>query len=120
MPGSTIRSPPSSPTPARWSSTSTGWATRCGSSTRRPRGRGVVVGGDLPVLDEGRVYELWILREDGPAPAGLFRPDADGAVEVVLDLDDVVGSGGLAVSDEPAGGSPSPTGPILAEGELPA
>ncbi len=83
-------------------------------------GRGVVLADDLPVLDDDRTYELWVMDEGGPTSAGLFRPDADGRVEVVLDLAGVGGAQRLAVTNEPAGGSPGPTGDILATGELAA
>jgi anti-sigma-K factor RskA len=65
----------------------------------------------LPPPAAGTVYELWVIDGDRPQPAGLFRgslatltrPVPPGAV--------------VAVSLEPAGGSPRPTGPLLLQAE---
>jgi anti-sigma-K factor RskA len=64
---------------------------------------------DLPPLPTGRVYQLWTIVAGQPVSAGLFSPDADGR-------GDVVGAapGGpvdaFAVTLEPEGGVPAPTG----------
>ncbi len=73
----------------------------------------VVEGDDVPVLDDTATYQLWLVGDEGPVPVGIFRPDADGRVsERFSDADptDFV----LGVTREPAGGSESPTLPILA------
>lgn len=82
-------------------------------------GRGVLSAQGLEPLDDGRVYELWILREDALEPAGLFQPDADGRATAVVAgrFDDAAG---VAVSVEPEGGMPAPTGPVVLEGTIPA
>lgn len=57
-------------------------------------------------------YQLWLVGGgDQPVPAGLI-PGDDTAPVVV---NDVGGSSVLAVTIEPAGGSPQPTTPILAQ-----
>ncbi|MFT4394054.1 anti-sigma factor [Gordonia lacunae] len=57
-------------------------------------------------------YQLWLVGgADQPVPAGLI-PGDDTAPVVV---NDVSGSSVLAVTIEPAGGSPQPTTPILAQ-----
>lgn len=57
-------------------------------------------------------YQLWLVGgADQPVPAGLI-PGDDTAPVVV---NDVGGSSVLAVTIEPAGGSPQPTTPILAQ-----
>ena len=65
---------------------------------------------------EGSVFELWAVRPD-EAPISLGTFSSAGAVPLLIDL-----SNGetLAVSIEPAGGSPSgaPTGPVVAAGAL--
>lgn len=71
---------------------------------------------------EDRTYELWLIRPDasGPESLGIFAPTPAGDLEVLfLDVD--VDDGIFAVSDEPAGGSPTgtPTGEILAVSEPP-
>ncbi|MEO1062172.1 MAG: anti-sigma factor [Actinomycetota bacterium] len=73
----------------------------------------VVRGDDVAVPAGDRTYQLWELGDDGTiTPSELFRPDDDGSLEVRLDG---VGPGpAFAVSEEPAGGSPQPTGDIVA------
>lgn len=57
-------------------------------------------------------YQLWVIDDAGPHPAGLFVPDADG-VAVVL-LDGVVQAGDtIGITLEPAAGSETPTGEVL-------
>jgi anti-sigma-K factor RskA len=73
----------------------------------------VVEGRDVPVLSEAETYQLWLIDDGGPTPAGLFRPDDDGSVMTRLDGIDASGVT-LAVTEEPAGGSEAPTLPILA------
>lgn len=77
-------------------------------------GATVITGHDVPELAAGRTYELWFVDENGPAPAGTFTADggsvvhrADGAAPVTV-----------AITEEPAGGSPQPTGPILASATI--
>jgi hypothetical protein len=67
----------------------------------------------LPALPANRVYQLWLIRSNGQAiaSAGIFTPDAAnrGAVQV-RDPSLLTGVTGIAVTDEPAGGSAQPTG----------
>jgi hypothetical protein len=73
----------------------------------------VVEGDGVPVLDEASTYQLWVIGPDGPVSAGIFAPDDSGAV--LQRFDDVLpGDATLGVTREPAGGSASPTLPILA------
>ncbi len=90
------------------------------STTAMKQGRGTVVysksehklvliGHGMPVLDEGRTYQLWMVPASGrPISGGVFRTDESGNVEVPAsgDLDAVTR---MAVSVEPAGGSARPT-----------
>lgn len=76
------------------------------------RGQGVFIGTDLPAVDAGETYALWVIDETGQAPAGLFTPDADGHATVLIDGELVSGTT-LGLTVEPAGGSPNPTGEIL-------
>ena len=68
---------------------------------------------NLPAAPAGKTYELWTLGGPAPRPAGLFQVDASG--RVVQRVEPVAGppAKGFAVTLEPAGGSPAPTGPIL-------
>ncbi|MEQ8402850.1 MAG: anti-sigma factor [Roseitalea porphyridii] len=70
---------------------------------------------------QGRDYELWLIKGDNP-PVSLGVIDANGrtAIETAPDMRDALAGAVLAVSDEPAGGSPTgaPTGAVLATGSL--
>jgi anti-sigma-K factor RskA len=82
-------------------------------------GRGVVLASALAPA-AGRDYELWVIRGEAKVPAGILKPGADGTA--VLPVAARLLQGGrpdaLAVSIEPAGGSPQPTGPIILIGAL--
>jgi anti-sigma-K factor RskA len=73
-------------------------------------------------IASGRSLELWLLPAQGnPKPLGLL--DASGTVTLPLTSasdEFLAGAKGLAVSLEPAGGSPTgqPTGPILYTGKI--
>ena len=71
-----------------------------------------LIGSDLATADAELTYQAWVIGADGPAPAGLFQPDADGAVRVALDIRYETGDL-IGVTVEPSGGSPAPTGEIL-------
>lgn len=73
----------------------------------------VVQAAGLPVLTDDLTYQLWLVGDDGATSVGVFRPDADGSV--AERFAEVNPSGFvLGVTEEPAGGSESPTLPILA------
>lgn len=81
------------------------------------RREGAVEFAGLPQPGSGLVYELWIVSQTDPLPAGLFRPDASGSAAVKLDGE--VAPGALvALTIEPEGGSASPSGEILFVAEL--
>ncbi len=77
------------------------------------RDGGVFVAADLPPAPPGKAYELWAIVGGKPIPAGLFGVDAEGKGSArVAPL-----AGGpeveqFAVTLEPAGGVPAPTGPM--------
>jgi hypothetical protein len=68
----------------------------------------------IPPLPEGRTYQLWVIVGGSPKSLGIFAPDREGRVIYVqsepLDLPTGVQA---AVSIEPSGGVPQPTGPIV-------
>ena len=85
------------------------------------RHEGIVLARGLRPLDAAHAYQVWLLRGDQPQPNSLFAVDRAGrgigivrAGEAVLDFD------ALAITSEPAGGSPSPTGAIVLAGALTA
>ncbi len=73
----------------------------------------VVDGDDLPILDSTRTYQLWLVDDGGAVSVGVFRPDADGVVSKRFNGIDPTGFV-LGVTEEPDGGSESPSLPILA------
>jgi hypothetical protein len=73
---------------------------------------------NLPAVREGREYQLWLVTTDNrKIPAGTFRPDARGAAVVqatyALAADALAA---VAVTEEPAGGLPQPSGAIIVAG----
>lgn len=82
--------------------------------------RAVVVFTNLEQNDAGHSYQLWILRADEKAPvsAGVFDVDDKGRAEVELrDMPLDVPVAGLAVTLEPRGGLPAPSGKVLLHGK---
>lgn len=75
------------------------------------RDRVAVIANGLPDPGPERVYELWAIVGETPIPAGLFTPE-DGGVRAAVAIDDV-DAAAWGVTIEPAGGSTSPTTPIL-------
>jgi anti-sigma-K factor RskA len=76
----------------------------------RNQHRGTVALANLPAPPAGRDYQLWVLDPTAPSPlsAGVL------AVSRTFDSPPVATKNpGFAISLEPAGGSPTPTGPIL-------
>jgi hypothetical protein len=68
----------------------------------------------LPPLPAGKTYQLWLLTPSSKISAGTFTPATDSSVEVhatyALPRDALKG---VAVSEEPSGGVPQPTGRIV-------
>ena len=82
----------------------------------RPRNRWTFIAHDLPPLEAGRIYQLWLVVDSRPTSVGLVSPDANGNARIDAEL--VVASDArphVAITNEPAGGSPQPTGePVIA------
>lgn len=81
--------------------------------------RGVLVGHGMPALPAGKTFELWLFHDGHPVPAGVFDPESDGRVSA-LTAESVRGAEAVAVTIEPHGGVPAPTGPVVASGGLQA
>jgi len=77
------------------------------------------VASHLPPLDPGMSYQLWCVPEDGaPASAGVFRPDVKGNATMMMPPDSMLMTPkAFAVTMEPDGGVPAPTGPQVMVGE---
>lgn len=75
--------------------------------------RAVIQADGMAAPPAGRVYQAWYEEPGGGMrPAGVVRPDADGAVRMVLD-GSASGAIGVGVTLEPSGGSEEPTGDPL-------
>jgi anti-sigma-K factor RskA len=75
---------------------------------------------DMDAPPEGKVYEMWVVPkgESTPKPTNvLFVPRGNGAVEAAIpgDASDIAQ---VLVSDEPPGGSETPTGDVVAKADL--
>jgi anti-sigma-K factor RskA len=88
-----------------------------GETQNAPKGRvlvspgnGVVfMGANLPRIDAGKTFELWVIPVKGnPAPAGVFQSQPD-ATAVFVRPGPVENAAKIAVTVEPEGGSAQPT-----------
>jgi hypothetical protein len=76
---------------------------------------GVAITADqMPSMPSARTLQLWFVPKSGkPVSAAIFHPDTTGQIALVapvtIPLNEIAA---LAVTDEPAGGSPQPTTPI--------
>lgn len=82
--------------------------------------RGLVVSASaLPTLPPQRVYQLWIVPKGAPPiSAGLMTPDASGRATAVSTGANLQMAAAIAITLEPAGGVPAPTGAMYLVGSL--
>jgi len=83
-----------------------------------PRSRGALFyAHDLPALPSGKTYELWYIAGGKAVAAGTFSVDPQGMGNVkVENVPDVASIQTWAVTIEPAGGVPQPTGAMVLKG----
>jgi anti-sigma-K factor RskA len=84
------------------------------------RGALMMEANNLKPIPAGKTYELWIIPASGAAPvaAGTFTPNAEGYASVVLPtLPSGVIAKAFGITVENAGGSSTPTPPIVLSGE---
>lgn len=83
------------------------------------RGALMMEANNLKPLPAGKTYELWVIPTNGaPVPAGTFTPNAEGYASVVLPkLPSGVPAKAFGITIENAGGSATPTMPIVLSGE---
>jgi hypothetical protein len=84
------------------------------------RGALLMEANNLQPVPPGKTYELWMIPADGkaPIPAGTFQPDARGYASVVLPtLPAGIAAKAFGVTVENAGGSQSPTPPLVLSGD---
>jgi hypothetical protein len=76
------------------------------------RNRGMVfTTTNLPLAPAGRVYQVWVVTAQAPVSAGLLTLDSTGRATVFFNTPaDIAPPVAVAVTLEPAGGVPAPTG----------
>ncbi len=73
----------------------------------------------MPRPHAGRTYQLWGIAKGGqPQSLGTFTPEENGRVQVVLHVPPEAEMQVAAVTEEPDGGSPRPTGQPLMTGQI--
>ena len=83
------------------------------------RTRGTIFSANaLPALPSSQVYQLWIVTATGPVSAGLLSLDQQGTALVVDNTTTPDRPAAFAVTIEPAGGLPAPTGDKVLVGAL--
>ncbi len=83
----------------------------------KQQGSLLLMASNLTPLPENKIYQLWLLPADGsaPMPAGWFKPDGKGNGMMFHKMSAGVIAKGFALTIEDAGGSQTPTMPIVME-----
>lgn len=84
----------------------------------KQQGALLLMASNLTPLPENKIYQLWLLPADGSAPmaAGWFKPDGKGNGMMFHAMKaSGISAHSFAVTIEPAGGSPTPTMPLVME-----
>jgi hypothetical protein len=83
------------------------------------RSEGLLIASGLPSTPEGKTYELWRIALAAPVPAGVFAARSDGTAFLRLPAFEAARTvKSFAVTLEPAGGVPAPTGPMVLSGPV--
>ena len=78
----------------------------------------VLVATGLPALPAGDIYQLWFVLPDAPVSAALVQPSPEGDATVRLEVPGAVTMPAvMAITIEPAGGAPAPTGDVYLLGQ---
>jgi hypothetical protein len=78
----------------------------------RARHTWMMIAHNLPDPRSGRTYQLWLITAKSKISVGTFRPrDGEATVHATYDLTEPLDA--IAVTDEPAGGVPQPTGSTI-------
>ena len=79
----------------------------------------IMVAYSLPKPREGMTYQVWLVTDDAQISAGTFRPGEDG--KSMMHANYRLAPNALrsvAITEEPEGGVPSPTGPMVVSGSV--
>lgn len=81
--------------------------------------RGLFLVSNIPVPEKGKTYQLWAIEDGKPVSMGVFDVDKEGKsmMEIKL-MPEPARSMQFAVTLEPAGGMPQPTGEMYLYGSL--
>lgn len=81
--------------------------------------RGMFYVNALPALPAEKNYQLWVIGNQGPVSAAVFSPNAQGNAVVTISRIEGAAQGTLqfAVTIEPRGGVPQPTGSMVLAGK---
>lgn len=77
----------------------------------------IMVTHNLPQPGAGKTYQVWLVTDKEKISAGTFRPDATG--KMVMHANYALDRNALravAITEEPEGGMPAPTGPMVVSG----
>ena len=101
-----------------------GQAVAPGSSARAfmsPHSGLAFAANQLPALPADKVYQLWVIPQGRPpVSAGLLAPDPSGHASLFVRMPgDLPPAEVVAVTVEPAGGVPAPTGDMVLVGKVP-
>jgi len=80
-----------------------------------PNGTGYLSSAAMPAAPKGRALQLWSITPHGPVSLGLMHGHSD-----LHTFRIVPATRELAITSEPKGGSPAPTGALIVSGDLPA
>jgi anti-sigma-K factor RskA len=80
----------------------------------------LIVANDLPVPPPGRIYQVWVISRTGPVSAGLLGEQGAGRGMLLAPPPPGLAPGAVtvAVTDEPPGGLPAPSGAIRLAGSI--
>jgi anti-sigma-K factor RskA len=80
----------------------------------------LIVANDLPVPPPGRIYQVWVIGGGKPFSAGLLGEQGAGRGMLIAPPPSGVAPGAVtvAVTDEPPGGLPAPSGAIRLAGSI--
>jgi len=84
-----------------------------------PTGRAVLIASGLPRTPTGKEYQLWFIVDNKPLPGRTFAPDNNGQSTLQDQVPEAARRSAIfAITLEPTGGVPLPTGAIYLRGEL--